>query len=101
MERAPRAYPGSWYQSSAISRRYKDGNEFGNGSGVAKNWIGRQWDYNEELYPSGGEGFVAKMGNISMVYYTNGFDQNNSYREQYRMVGRGEMEPHPTESERI
>jgi hypothetical protein len=41
------------------------------------------------------------MGNISMVYYTNGFNQNNSYREQYRMVGKGEMEPHPTESERM
>lgn len=28
---------------------YKGGNEWGNGSGTDKNWIGRQWDYNEEL----------------------------------------------------
>jgi hypothetical protein len=110
------------------------GNEFGNGTGKDKNWIGRQWDYNEELYPSGGRGFVDKMGNISMVCecssgsilchihhnltayfclefhmalgllsadYTNGFNQNNSYKSEYRMVGRGEMEPHPTESLRM
>ena len=46
---------------------YKDGNEWGNGTGKAKNWIGRQWDYNPELYPSEGA-FVSKLGNLSMTY---------------------------------
>lgn len=101
---------------------YKDGNEYGNGSGTAKNWIGRQWDYNTELYPSAGSAFTSKLGNLSMVYCTysfarwhfylsyrtlfidtNGFDVNNSYRTKYRMVtnGKDEMEPHPTESRRM
>ena len=49
-----------------------------------------------ELYPSGGEGFVRKMGNISMTYYTNGFGPDNSYRNisEYRFVKSNE--PHPT-----
>jgi hypothetical protein len=38
---------------------------------------GTQWDYNEELYPSGGQDFVAKMGNLSMTYYTNGFNSQS------------------------
>eukprot|EP00037_Helgoeca_nana_P024134 m.255082 g.255082 ORF g.255082 m.255082 type:complete len:849 (+) comp26544_c0_seq1:10-2556(+) len=80
---------------------YKDGNEFGNGTGVAKNWIGRQWDFNTELYPSGGEAFTTSLGNLSMVYYTNGFNANNSYVTKYRMVGKGEMEPHPTVSRQM
>jgi len=58
---------------------YKDGNEWGNGTGIAKNWIGRQWDYNTELYPSGGEAFVEKLGNLSMTYYTNGFNSDTVY----------------------
>lgn len=58
----------------------------------------RQWDYNPELYPMGGEAFVSAMGNASFTYYTNGFDANNSYRHAYNMVGRGEMEPHPNAS---
>ena len=38
-----------------------------------KNWIGRSWqEFNKSLYPSGGESFVGALGNLSMVYYTNG-----------------------------
>ena len=40
---------------------------------------GTQWDYNAELYPSGGQDFVAKMGNLSMTYYTNGFNSQSPY----------------------
>ena len=76
-------------------------NEHGNGTSKAKNWIGRQWDYEPELYPSGGEAFVSKLGNLSMTYYTNGFDSENAYSDKYKMVGRGEVEPHPTESYRF
>ena len=41
-----------------------------------RNWKGLEWSYNRTLYPSGGEGpggFVAKLGNLAMTYYTNGF----------------------------
>lgn len=71
---------------------------WGNGSGTAKNWIGRQWDYNPELYPSGGQDFVNKMGNLSMTYYTNGFGADNVYKNitKYRMQKNNE--PHPTTS---
>ena len=50
-----------------VMLRYNGGNEWGNGSGIEKNWVGRQWDYNPELYPSGGEDFTSKLGNLSMV----------------------------------
>eukprot|EP00729_Bicosta_minor_P002986 gene2986-8622_t len=65
------------------------GNQWGNGTGVAKNWIGRQWDYNQELYPAGGESFVSKLGNLSMTYYTNGFGGDNAYKNiaKYKMAG--------------
>lgn len=33
-----------------------------------------------------------------MVYYTNGFNANNSYKDKYAMVGKDEMEPHPNVS---
>ena len=35
---------------------------------------------NTTYYPSGGEEWVKKMGNISMTYYTNGFDSNNTHQ---------------------
>ena len=76
----------------------KDGNDWGNGSGVEKNWIGRQWDYNTELYPSGGD-FVSKLGNLSMTYYTNGFNAENAYRHTYAMTKNNE--PHPNASFRM
>ena len=50
--------------------------------------------FNHSLYPSGGEGWVSKMGNISMTYYTNGFDSNNVHQKTHPMVnGGGGMEP--------
>ena len=55
--------------------------------------------FNHSLYPSGGEGWVSKMGNISMTYYTNGFDSNNVHQKTHPMVnGGGGMEPHPNTS---
>lgn len=74
---------------------YKDGNQWGNGTGKAKNWIGRQWDYNKELYPSGGEGFVARLGNLSMTYYTNGFGADTPYRSNASWKFQKNNEPHP------
>ena len=36
------------------------------------------------------------QGNISMTYYTNGFDSNNTHQKTHPMVsGGGGMEPHP------
>ena len=73
-----------------------------------KNWKGREWTYNATLYPSGGEAFVEKLGNLSMTcvsraarrfgpsllllrdalalprrYYTNGFVAENAYAARY------------------
>ena len=75
---------------------YAGGNNFGNGTGKDKNWKGRQWDYNTELYPSGGKGFVSKLGNLSMTYYTNGFTSQNAYVGKYDMTKQNE--PHPNAS---
>ena len=70
-----------------------------------KNWIGRDLGrFNETLYPSGGPGFVARIGvNTSldyMVYYTNGFSPDNVYGGAWNMVDtqQGHQEPHPNVS---
>jgi hypothetical protein len=62
---------------------YGGENQHGNGTSKNKNWVGRQWDYEPELYPSGGEDFVSKLGNLSMTYYTNGFNQDNVYGARF------------------
>jgi len=67
-----------------------------------KNWIGRSWEtFNETLYPTGGEEWVSKMGNLSMTYYTNGFGQDNAYSTNpaYKMTKSNE--PHPTASRKM
>ena len=33
-----------------------------------------------------GEAWVQKMGNLSMTYYTNGFDENNTHQRNHPMV---------------
>jgi hypothetical protein len=65
-----------------------------------KNWIGVDWNlFDKTYYPSGGEAWVAKMGNISMTYYTNGFDENCTHQRSHPMVkGGGGLEPHPNTS---
>ena len=66
-----------------------------------ESWTGndlRVW--NATLYPSGARGFVEKLGNLSMVYYTNGFGDDTALDD----LGHGPLvkgwckEPHPNAS---
>ena len=64
-----------------------------------KNWIGKDlMHYNRDLYPMGGEAFVAAMGNLSFTYYSNGFgaDANMSIFKKYPITKANE--PHPNVS---
>ena len=63
-----------------------------------KNWKGREWSWNETLYPSGGEAFVSQLGNLSMTYYTNGFVPGNAYEGNPRYAWTKAQEPHPNAS---
>jgi hypothetical protein len=67
-----------------------------------KNWIGRSWEaWNATLYPSGGEGFVAKLNVPSLTFYTNGWGADTVYAASWPMVagsGGGDTEPHPNSS---
>jgi hypothetical protein len=57
-----------------------------------------QWDYNPELYPSSGAEFVSKLGNLSMTYYTNGFNADSPYCNVSRYGFVKQNEPHPNTS---
>lgn len=68
-----------------------------------ESWKGNNLSaWNITLYPSDGVGFVKKLGNIAMTYYTNGFTLDNAHQKnwpagQFVKNGQG-MEPHPNSS---
>ena len=90
------------YDAAGVAiRTWEPDNNFVVDYAARKNWIGRDLGvFNDTLYPSGGEGFVANMsvgGNVSFVYYSNGFADDNVYAKDWSLVGPNE--PHPNVSQ--
>jgi hypothetical protein len=86
----------SWEPDNNFQIDYKP--PWGDGPTEYK-WATKDWkNFNSTLYPSGGGGFVSKLGNLSMAYYTNGFAHDNVHQKDWKMVGSTYMEPHPNVS---
>lgn len=90
------------YDAAGIPiRGWEPDNNFHVDYAPVKHWIGNDFGtFNESLYPSGGQAWVHAMGNLSNVYYSNGFASDTVYRRDFNMVsiGSNNFEPHPNDS---